>query len=57
MSWLDKFHEAQAELTTHDDGDPWRLPLERMHGKIGDDGIERVTTQLLFDLLEIPRAS
>ena len=25
-----------------------------MHGKIGDDGIERVTTQMLFDILEVP---
>jgi hypothetical protein len=27
--------------------------LEHLHGKIGDDGIERVTTQTLFDILEI----
>ena len=37
--------------------DPWRLPLERLHGKIGDDGIERITTQTLFDILEIPQGS
>ena len=36
---------------------PWRLPLERVHGKIGDDGIERITTQLLFDILEVPQRS
>jgi hypothetical protein len=36
---------------------PWRMPLERLHGKIGDDGIERITTQLLFDILQIPQRS
>jgi hypothetical protein len=27
------------------------------YAKIGDDGIERVTTQTLFDVLEIPQRS
>jgi hypothetical protein len=35
--------------------DPWRLPLERLHGKIADDGIERLTTQTVFDILEVPQ--
>ena len=56
MSWLDKLHEAQAELAARN-ADPWLLPLERLHGKIGDDGVERITTQLLFDLLEVPQRS
>ena len=56
MSWLDELHKAQAELTAQK-ADPWLLPLERVHGKIGDDGIERITTQLLFDILEVPRGS
>ena len=56
MSWLEKLHEAQAELAARN-ADPWRLPLGRVHGKIGDDGIERITTQLLFDILEVPQRS
>jgi hypothetical protein len=31
--------------------------LARVRGKIGDDGIERITTQLLFDILEVPQRS
>jgi hypothetical protein len=54
MSWLSELHEAQTKLAARD-ADPWRLPLERVHGKIGDDGIERITTQLLFDVLEVPQ--
>jgi hypothetical protein len=37
--------------------DPWRLRLERARGKVGDDGVERVSTQSLFDLLEVPQRS
>jgi hypothetical protein len=33
--------------------DPWRLRLERLRGQIGDDGVERVSTQALFDHLEV----
>ena len=33
--------------------DPWLAPLQRVRGKIGDDGIERISTQTLFDYLEV----
>lgn len=48
MAYLTKLHEAEAEIAAPN-SDPWRLPLERVRGKAGDDGIERVTTQMLFD--------
>ena len=35
--------------------DPWRLPLERVRGRVGDDGVERISTQALFDILEVPQ--
>src|SRR6266478_4613995 len=56
MSFMTRLHETQAELEARN-ADPWRLRLERLHGKIGDDGIERVTTQTLFDILEVPQRS
>jgi hypothetical protein len=37
------------------DIDPWLLPLGRVRGKIDYDGIERVTTQMLLDVLEVPQ--
>jgi hypothetical protein len=37
--------------------DPWRLRLERLRGQIGDDGLERVSTQVVLDILEIPQRS
>jgi hypothetical protein len=36
--------------------DPWRLRLERARGKVGYDQIERVSTQTLLDLLEVPQS-
>ena len=54
LSWMGKLKKVEAELAARDT-DPWRPPLERLRGKIGDDGIERITTQTVFDILEIPQ--
>ena len=35
--------------------DPWRLRLERVRGEVGYDGIERISTQALFDHLKLPQ--
>ncbi|MGO9684990.1 MAG: hypothetical protein ACLPTZ_20850 [Beijerinckiaceae bacterium] len=56
MSWLETLHKAKAEFAAQD-CDPWRLRLERVRGQIGDDGLERVTTQMLLDVLELPQRS
>jgi hypothetical protein len=37
--------------------DPWRLRLERVRGKVWEDRIERISTQALFDILEVPQKS
>ena len=54
-SWLEKLREAEAEGAARKN--PWKLRLERMRGKIDYDGLERVTTQSLFDVLEVPQRS
>ena len=56
MSFLQRLGTASAEIASRNI-DSWRLPLERLRGKVGDDGIERITTQLLFDILEVPQRS
>ena len=56
-TFIERLREEQANVPAAKTIDPWRLPLERVHGKIGDDGIERITTQLLFDILEVPQHS
>ena len=52
MAWLTKLQGAKVELAAQST-DPWLLRLERVRGKIGDDAIERISTQTLFDLLEV----
>ena len=56
-SWLTKMEEAAAKIASISSADPWLLRLERLRGKIGDDGIERVSTQTVFDVLEVPQRS
>jgi hypothetical protein len=29
---------------------------ERLHSQIGDDGVERITTQVVLDVLEVPQS-
>jgi hypothetical protein len=54
VSWLGKLKKAEAEIAARE-ADPWRLRLERLHNKISDNGIARITTQAVFDILEIPQ--
>jgi hypothetical protein len=54
-SWLEKLREAEAERVLRNSVHPWKLRLERVRGKIDDDGLERLTTQQLFDVLEVPQ--
>ena len=37
--------------------DPWHVRLEAARGKVGDDGVERISTHTLFDILEVPLRS
>jgi hypothetical protein len=55
MSFLEKMKAAQAEAARP--VDPWRLRLERVRGTTGFDGLERVSSQTLLDMLELPQHS
>jgi hypothetical protein len=56
MAWLSEIQKAR-EVGLAQSADPWVLPLGRLHGHTGDDGIERITTQVVLDLLEVPQCS
>src|SRR5262249_43013737 len=56
MAWVTKLHEAEAELAARS-ADPWSLRLERLRGQVCDDGIERISTQAVFDHLEVQQRS
>jgi hypothetical protein len=55
MSWRAILENAARANTRAPDADPWRHPLERLRGQIGDDGVERITTQLVLDILDVPQ--
>jgi hypothetical protein len=52
MSFIKILKEARGQATAKPD--PWRLRLERLRGKVGYDGVERISTQTALDLLEVP---
>ena len=55
--FMQRLREARAKLAAAECFDPWRLALERVRGKIDFfDGLERVSSQTLLDLLEDPTA-
>jgi hypothetical protein len=54
MPFLETLRQSQAEAIACR-ADPWTLRLERARGKVGDDDIERLATQAVFDLLDVPQ--
>jgi hypothetical protein len=57
VSWQARYEKAKAKIAAQALDDPWRLPLERLHGKDSGDGIERISTQGVFDVLEVPQVN
>jgi hypothetical protein len=55
VSFIELLRQKKAEAQATPPTDPWRLPLERVRGKTWDDGVERISTQALFDILEVPQ--
>jgi hypothetical protein len=53
VSLLGKLKEARNELDIP--ADPWLAPLQRVRGKVEFDGVERVSSQTLLDVLEVPQ--
>jgi hypothetical protein len=55
VSLLGKLKETRAELDVP--ADPWLAPLQRVRGKVDFDGMERVSSQYLLDMLEVAQRS
>ena len=55
MSLLGKLREESFAIECP--GDPWLAPLQRVRGKVEFDGVERVSSQTLLDMLEVPQRS
>jgi len=46
-----------ATLVVETPADPWLAPLQRVRGKVEFDGLERVSSQTLLDMLQVPQRS
>jgi hypothetical protein len=56
MSFISTLKKTSEEIRAKR-ADPWHLRLEAVRGKVGDDGVERISTHILFDILEVPQRS
>jgi hypothetical protein len=55
VSFLNTLRESKKKIQSA--RDPWLQKLEGVRGKKWDDGIERISTQSVFDILEVPHRS
>jgi hypothetical protein len=55
MSLLEKLRAERLEVECP--ADPWLAPLQRIRGKLEFDGQERVSSQTVLDVLEVPQRS
>ena len=55
MSFISSLKKSRETVQARKD--PWHIRLEGLRGKKWDDGIERISTQTVFDILEVPHRS
>ena len=56
LTFRERLREEAAKAAAAETADPWRLYLERVRGKIDFfDRLERISSQMLLDLLEVPQ--
>jgi hypothetical protein len=56
LTFRERMQEEAAKAAPAEAADPWRLTLARARGKIDFfDRLERVSSQTLLDLLEVPQ--
>lgn len=53
-SFVERIRAAQAEQGQSEHEDPWLPTLRTLKGRIGGDGVERISTYDVFEALEIP---
>ncbi len=54
MAFITLLQEAKARAQAQPT-DPWSMPIARLKGQTGSDGVERISTQAVLDLLEVPQ--
>ena len=56
LTFKDRLRDEAAKAAAAESADPWRLILGRVCGKVDFfDRLERISSQTLLDLLEVPQ--
>jgi hypothetical protein len=56
LTFRERMREEAAKSVAAEVADPWRIRLERVNGNVDFyDGLERISSQTLLDLLEVPQ--
>jgi hypothetical protein len=53
-SFIQRLRDAADSARRANAEDPWTPALRKIKGKVGQDGIERISTTDVFDILEMP---
>lgn len=53
-SFTERLRRGADAVRTLVDEDPWEQTLRKIHGRVGHDGVERISTTDVFDALEVP---
>lgn len=53
-SFLQKLRDAVEAQRIASAEDPWAAKLRNLKGRLGPDGVERISTNDVFDALEVP---
>jgi hypothetical protein len=53
-AFVTRLRDAVEAVRRESGEDPWEASLRKLNGRIGADGVERVSTTDVFDHLEIP---
>ena len=53
-SFTTRLRQIRDAVRAANHEDPWAHALRRVRGHVGHDGVERVSTHDLFDVLEVP---
>jgi hypothetical protein len=52
--WSEELREIREAAQNASTEDPWEPTLRKLKGRVGHDGVERVSTADAFDHLEVP---
>jgi hypothetical protein len=54
LSFMEELRDAREAVRNAPAEDPWGPALRKLKGRVGHDGVERVSTTDVFDHLEVP---